>query len=32
MHRTDCLTTAVQKTGHPDEFTLRYQDLLDHYG
>jgi hypothetical protein len=31
MHRTDCLTTAVQKTGHPDEFTLRYQDLLDHY-
>ncbi len=32
MHRTDCLKTAVQKTGHPDEFTLRYQDLLDHYG
>lgn len=31
MHRTDCLTTAVQKTCHPDEFTLRYQDLLDHY-
>ena len=31
MHRTDCLTTAVQKTSHPDEFTLRYQDLLDHY-
>jgi hypothetical protein len=30
-HRTDCLTTAVQKTGHPDEFTRRYQDLLDHY-
>jgi hypothetical protein len=31
MHRTDCLTTAVQKTRHPDEFTRRYQDLLDHY-
>ena len=31
MHRTDCLTTAVQKTTHPDDFTLRYQDLLDHY-
>jgi len=31
MHRTDCLTTAVQKTSHPDEFTLRYQDLLDQY-
>ena len=30
-HRTDCLTTAVQKTSHPDEFTRRYQDLLDHY-
>ncbi len=31
-HRTDCLTTAVQKASHPDEFTLRYQDLLNHYG
>ena len=30
-HRTDCLTTAVQKTSHPDVFTRRYQDLLDHY-
>jgi hypothetical protein len=30
-HRTDCLTTAVQKTRHPEEFTRRYQDLLDHY-
>ena len=30
-HRTDCLTTAVQKTSHPDDFTRRYQDLLDHY-
>jgi len=32
MHRTDCLTTAVQKTDHPETFTRRYQDLLDHYG
>ena len=31
-HRTDCLSTAVQKTSHPEEFTRRYQDLLDHYG
>ncbi|MBW2573066.1 MAG: IS21 family transposase [Deltaproteobacteria bacterium] len=31
-HRTDCLTTAVNKTGHPEEFTRRYQDLLDYYG
>jgi hypothetical protein len=31
-HRTDCLTTAVQKTSHPEEFTHRYRDLLDHYG
>jgi hypothetical protein len=31
MHRTDCLTTAVQKTGHPETFTRRYQDLIDHY-
>ena len=30
-HRTDCLSTAVQKTGHPEQFTRRYQDLLDHY-
>ncbi|NQT70827.1 MAG: IS21 family transposase [Desulfobacteraceae bacterium] len=32
MHRTDCLTTAVQKTDHPEEFTRRYKDLLDYYG
>lgn len=32
MHQTDCLTTAVQKAGHPEKFTSRYQDLLDHYG
>ena len=30
-HRTDCLTTAVNKTSHPEVFTRRYQDLLDHY-
>jgi len=30
-HRTDCLTTAVHKTTHPEDFTLRYQDLLKHY-
>lgn len=32
QHRTDRLTTAVQKADHPEEFTRRYQDLLDHYG
>lgn len=31
-HRTDCLTTAVNKACHPEEFTRNYQDLLDHYG
>ncbi len=31
-HRTDCLTTAVHKAGHPDVFTGSYQGLLDHYG
>jgi len=30
-HRTDCLTTAVNKADHPEEFTRRYQDLVDHY-
>ena len=30
-HRTDCLTTAVQKTDHPEEFTQRYTALLKHY-
>ena len=30
-HRTDCLTTAVNKAGSPEAFTLRYRDLLDHY-
>jgi len=31
-HRTDCLTTAVNKAGNPEIFTRRYQDLVDHYG
>ena len=30
-HRTDRLTTAVNKADHPEEFTRRYQDLVDHY-
>ena len=30
-HRTDRLTTAVNKAGHPEEFTMRYQNLVDHY-
>ena len=32
QHRTDRLTTAVNKATHPEEFTRRYQDLVDHYG
>jgi len=31
-HRTDRLTTAVQKVSHPEEFTQRYRGLLSHYG
>lgn len=31
-HRTDRLSAAVQKPEHPEEFTRRYQALLDHYG
>jgi len=31
-HRTDRLTTAVQKTDHPEEFTRRYKGLMKHYG
>jgi len=31
-HRTDRLTTAVQKAGHPEEFTSRYRGLMKHYG
>ena len=32
FHRTDRLTTAVQKVDHPEEFTQRYKALLVHYG
>jgi transposase len=31
-HQTDCLTSAVQKLDHPDDFTRPYQALLNHYG
>lgn len=31
-HRTDRLTTAVNKVDHPDQFTRRYRALLSHYG
>jgi len=31
-HRTDRMSTAVNKMDHPDTFTRRYQGLLDHYG
>jgi hypothetical protein len=31
-HQTDCLTSAVQKLDHPDDFTRRYEGLLNHYG
>jgi hypothetical protein len=32
LHRTDRLTTAVQKPDRPEEFTRRYAALLQHYG
>jgi hypothetical protein len=32
VHRTDRLSTAVQKPEHPEEFTRRYAALLKHYG
>lgn len=32
QHRTDCLTSAVNKVTHPEEFTSRYKDLVNHYG
>lgn len=31
-HRTDRLSTAVNKVDHPEEFTRRYRALLSHYG
>lgn len=30
-HRTDRMSTAVQKPEHPEMFTTRYQGLLNHY-
>jgi hypothetical protein len=30
-HQTDCLSTAVNKDGNPEEFTKRYTALTDHY-
>lgn len=32
VHRTDRLSAAVHKDMNPNEFTRRYQGLLDHYG
>jgi len=32
LHRTDNLTSAVHKVGHPDIFTDKYQALGKHYG
>ena len=31
-HQTDCLTAAVHKLQHPEDFTGSYRALLDHYG
>jgi len=31
-HRTDRLSAAVNKIGHPEEFTRHYSHLLAHYG
>jgi len=31
-HRTDNLTSAVHKVGHPDIFTDKYRGLASHYG
>lgn len=31
-HRTDNLTSAVRKVGHPEVFTDKYQALARHYG
>jgi hypothetical protein len=32
FHRTDNLTSAVHKVGHPDIFTDKYRGLAGHYG
>jgi transposase len=31
-HRTDRMTLAVNADGQPEQFTVRYQGLLEHYG
>ena len=31
-HQTDCLSAAVHKLDHPEDFTKRYNTLLGHYG
>jgi hypothetical protein len=31
-HLTDRMSSAVHRMDHPEEFTRRYQALLDHYG
>jgi hypothetical protein len=31
-HQADCLTAAVHKLDHPEDFTQRYDGLLSHYG
>lgn len=31
-HKTDRLSAAVHKVGHPEEFTRAYSHLLNHYG
>ena len=31
-HKTDNLTSAVNKVGNPEEFTANYQGLASHYG
>ena len=30
-HQTDCLSTAVNQDGNPEEFTKRYTALMEHY-
>ena len=32
LHRTDNLTSAVHKVGHPDIYTDKYRGLAGHYG
>jgi hypothetical protein len=31
-HQTDCLSAAVHKLDHPEQFTERYRALMAHYG